>query len=133
MPSEKAPRQSGLAGFDRLFAEGRQALLTGTHRMESAPADGGQRWAVGAVLRPDPQAAEAIERAAKAAAAVVGTNHWLAGAARSSHLTLRRGLERYRRPILPGDPRVPRYAAALRSVAKATGPVRPGPVRSGTP
>jgi len=76
------------------------------------------------VLRPDPQAAEAIERAAKAAAAVVGANHWLAGAARSSHLTLRRGLERDRRPIPPGDPRVACYAAALRSAAKATGPVR---------
>jgi hypothetical protein len=124
VPPSKDPRLGGLAGFDRLFAEGRQALLTGTHRVETAPADGCQRWAVGAVLRPDPQAAEAIEQAAKAAAAVVGPNRWLAGAAGSSHLSLRRGLERYRRPIPPGDPRVARYAAALRSAAKATGPVR---------
>jgi hypothetical protein len=124
VPSKKAPRVRGFAGFDRLFAEGRQALLTGTHRVESAPADGCQRWAVGAVLRPDPQAAEAIERTAKAAAAVVGANHWLAGAARSSHLTLRRGLERDRRPIPPGDPRVTCYATAMRSAAKAAGPVR---------
>jgi hypothetical protein len=124
VPSEKPPRVRGPNGFDRLFAEGRQALLTGTHRVESAPANDCQRWAVGAVLRPDPQAAEAIELVAMAAAAVVGANHWLAGSARSSHLTLRRSLERYRRPISRDDPRVARYAAALRSAAKAAGPIR---------
>src|SRR5215469_14568663 len=110
--------------FDRLFAEGRLALRAGTHRVERTPADGGSRWAVGAVLRPDPQAARTIEQVAKAAAAVVGANHWLAGAARSSHLTLRRHLELCRRQVSPADPLVVRYAAALRSAAKVTGPVR---------
>jgi hypothetical protein len=115
---------SQLQGFDRLFAEGRQALRTGTYRMESTPADGGPRWAVGAVLRPDSRAAQAIEQLAEAAAGVVGANHWLAGAARSSHLSLRRHLEPCRRPVSPADPLVIRYAAALRSAAKATGPAR---------
>lgn len=36
----------------------------------------------------------------------------------------RRGLERCRRPVPPGDPLVIRYAAALRSAARTTGPVR---------
>jgi hypothetical protein len=59
------------------------------------------------------------------AAAVVGANHWLAGAARSSHLSLRRHLEPRRRPIPAGDRLVARYAAALRAAAaKSTGPVR---------
>jgi len=79
---------------------------------------------MGAVLRPDSQAALPIEQVARAAAAVVGANHWLAGAARSSHLTLRRRLEPCRRQVLPADPLVVRYAAALRSAAEATGPVR---------
>lgn len=34
--------------FDRLFAEGREALLSGLYRMESAPVDGVARWGIGA-------------------------------------------------------------------------------------
>jgi hypothetical protein len=124
VPSRPALGIARPPGFDRLFAEGRLALRTGTQQMECTPADGAPRWAVGAVLRPDSQAARTIEQAARAAAAVVGANHWLAGAARSSHLSLRRHLEPCRRQISPADPLVVRYAAALRSAAKATGPVR---------
>ena len=124
MPSQPAPPTAQPPGFDRLFAEGQHAVRTGTHQTEGAPADDGPRWAIGAMLRPDPQAARTIEQVAKAAAAVVGANHWLAGAARSSHLTLRRHLEPRRRHVSPADPLVVRYAAALRSAAKATGPVR---------
>jgi hypothetical protein len=107
--------------FDRLFAEGRRALLTGTHEVESAPVEGYPRWGIGVALRPDPVAAHAIEQVAVEAAAVVGGKHWLAGAARSSHLTLCKGLEPYRSLVPPGDPRVARYAAALRT---AVGGVR---------
>jgi hypothetical protein len=110
--------------FDALHAEGQQALRTGTYQLECSPADGDPRWAVGAVLRPDRQAARAIEQVAGTAAAVVGANHWLAGAARSSHLTLRRQLEPWRRQISPADPLIARYGAALCSVAGATDPVR---------
>jgi hypothetical protein len=112
MPSQPAARIAKPPGLDALFAEGRQALRTGKYRVECAPADGGLRWAVGAALRPDSQAARTIEQAARAAAPVVGTNHWLAGAARSSHLTLRRHLEPFRRQVSPADPLVVRYAAA---------------------
>jgi len=122
--SEPASLARRLAGFERLHAEGRQAVLTGTHLVERPPADGGPRWAVGAVLRPDPRAAQAIEQVGKAATAVVGANQWLAGAARSSHLSLRRRLEPRRRPIQAGDRLVARYAAALHAAAKCTGPVR---------
>lgn len=124
MHSQPALRATRLSAFERLHAEGRQSVLTGTHQVERAPAIGGPRWAVGAVLRPDLPAAQAIEQVARAAAAVVGANHWLAGAARSSHLSLRRRLEQRRRPISAGDRLVARYAAALRAAAKSTGPVR---------
>ena len=124
MHCQPAPRAARLAGFERLHAEGRRAVLTGTHQVECAPVDGGPRWAAGAVLRPDPRAAQAIEHVARAAAAVVGADHWLAGAARSSHLSVRRHLEPRRRPIPDGDRLVARYAAALRAAAKPTGPVR---------
>jgi hypothetical protein len=124
VPSQPALRATRRATFERLHAEGRRAVLTGTHQVERAPASGGPRWAVGAVLRPDPAAAQAIEQVARAAAAVVGANHWLAGAARSSHLSLRRHLEPRRRPVSAGDRLVARYAAALRTAAKSAGPVR---------
>lgn len=124
MPSQPALRATRRATFERLHAEGRRAVLTGTHQVERAPASDGPRWAIGAVLRPDPPAAQAIEQVARAAAAVVGANHWLAGAARSSHLSLRRHLEPRRRPISAGDRFVARYAAALRTAAKSAGPVR---------
>ena len=61
--------------FDRLFAEGRRALVTGTHKVESAPVEGRPRWGIGVVLRPDPVAAHAIEQAAVEAAAVAGGEH----------------------------------------------------------
>lgn len=124
MHPQPAPRPIRSAGFERLNAEGRQAVLTGTHQVECAPANGSPRWAVGAILRPDPRAAQAIEQVARAAAAVVGANHWLAGAARSSHLSLRRHLEPRRRPIPAGDRLVARYAAAQDAAAKSAGPVR---------
>jgi hypothetical protein len=122
--SQPVPRAASLAGFDRLHAEGWRAVLTGAHQVECFPADGSPRWAVGAVLRPDPPAAQAIEQVAGAAASVVGAHHWLAGATRSSHLSARRRLEPRRRPIPAGDPLVARYAAALRATARSAAPVR---------
>jgi hypothetical protein len=119
-----APRTPSPKSFDRLFTEGREAVLTGTHQVESEPANGRARWAIGAVLRPDAQAAQAIEQVARAAAGIVGCNYWLAGAASSSHLSLRRHLESHRRQVLPADPQVARYAAALRVAVQGIGPIR---------
>lgn len=112
--------------FDQLFAEGREALLSGSHRTESAPVNGAARWGIGAVLRPDPGAAHAIEQKAMAVAGVAGDSHWLAGAAHRSHLTLRRGLEPYRSSVPAADPLVARYSAALRTAANSSGPLRFG-------
>jgi hypothetical protein len=112
-----------MARFDQLFAAGREALLAGTHQIESAPAENGPRWGIGAALRPDPRAAHVIEAIAEAAAAVAGGG-WLAGAARSSHLTFRAGLERYRAHVPGNDPLVARYAAALHQAARGSGTIR---------
>lgn len=110
--------------FDDLFAEGRRGLLNGTHKRQSPPSEGASRWGVGAVLRPDPAAADAVEKVAKAAAAFVGDSHWLAGATASSHLTLRGRMEPYRSAVPAGDPLVDRYVAALRTAATRCGPLR---------
>ncbi len=80
---------TGETRFDRLFAEGAQALLSGIQQRQAAPVENGPRWGMGVAMRPDRLAAQAIEHAAAAAAAVIGDNHWLAGAASRSHRTLR--------------------------------------------
>jgi hypothetical protein len=110
--------------FGRLFAEGRAALLGGTHQVQSAPADGDPRWGISAILRPDPDAAETIERVALAAAAMVGPDHWLPGTAARSHLTVRAGLEPHRAVIPGGDPLVASYTAALAKAASSLRPIR---------
>jgi hypothetical protein len=110
--------------FGRLFAEGRAALLGGTHQVQFAPADGDPRWGASVILRPDPDAAQAIERVALDAAAIVGPDHWLPGAVATSHLTVRARLEAYRAVIPAGDLLVARYATALSKAAGDPPPVR---------
>jgi hypothetical protein len=110
--------------FDQLFADASRALLTGTHEVECAPVEGRRRWGMGVVLRPDPAAAQVIEQVAAEAAAFVGGRHWLAGAVRSSHLTVRAGLEPYRSAVPAGDPHVARYTAAMRAAASGARSLR---------
>jgi hypothetical protein len=124
LPSMPVPRVMRPAKFDRLFAEGRAALLSGTHQVESVPVDGSPRWGIGAALRPDPAAAQIIEQIAVSAAVMVGDHRWVAGAVPSSHLTLRAGLECYRASVPANDPLVARYAAALRVAVSKAGPIR---------
>jgi hypothetical protein len=110
--------------FGRLFAAGRAALLTGTHQVRSAPADGDLQWGASVILRPDPDAAAEIERVALDAASVVGTDHWLPGSSATSHLTVRAHLEPHRAEIPEDDPLAARYAAALRRAASDPQPMR---------
>jgi hypothetical protein len=110
--------------FGRLFAEGRAALLSGTHQVQSVPPEGDPRWGISVILRPDPAAAATIQRVALAAAAMVGPDHWLPGAVARSHLTVRAGLEPRRMVIPDDDPLVASYAAALAKAAARPRPIR---------
>jgi hypothetical protein len=110
--------------FGRLFAEGRAALLAGTHHVQFAPEYGDPRWGASVILRPDPAAAQAIERVALDAAAIVGPAHWLPGAVATSHLTVRARLEPHRAVIPAGDRLAARYATALRNAAGDPPPIR---------
>ena len=103
--------------FDRLFAEGRRALLTGTYKVESPPVEGHPRWGIGVVLRPGPAAARAIEQVAVEAAAVAAWRA-LAGLRRAQLASdAPQGPEPYRSSVPLGDPCVARYAAAMRAAA----------------
>ena len=120
--SDTLPRRTNRATFDQLFAEGAQALADGSHGIQVAPAEGGMRWGVSALLRPDAGAAASLEALAHAAAAVAGDGHWLTGVAGSSHLTMR-ALEYPREDIRDDDPCVARYAEALRTAAAGVRPL----------
>jgi hypothetical protein len=96
--------------------------MSGSHGIEVSPAEGGRRWGVSVLLRPDRTAAASLEVLAREAAAVAGDGHWLTGAAHSSHLTMR-ALERPRDGIPDDDACVARYAAALRSAVVDVGPL----------
>lgn len=123
MPPMPPPRTTDQSAFDRLFAEGRRALSEGTHRYQKPPVDGSPRWGISALMRPDTASAAALDLITHQAAATVAGSHWTTGASTSSHLTLR-SLESFRETVPPGDPKVARYAAALRTAMEGIGPIR---------
>lgn len=113
----------GSARFSELFERGRDAFLSGEVPCQKPPLDGGGRWGITAVLRPDPSVARRMERATAEAMAVAGDSHWPTGAAISSHFTIRT-LENYRSLVPRGDERVMRYQAALRQASARVGSIR---------
>ena len=120
--SGTGPRLAGQEAFDRLFAEGQAAVSAGAHRVQEPPIDGGFRWGLSALLRPDVSSAEVLSKVADEASNVAGGGHWVTGSAASSHLTLR-ALETFREDLNEGDPAVKRYVAALAAAAAGAGPL----------
>ncbi|BFP54630.1 hypothetical protein OG554_15900 [Streptomyces griseus] len=115
--------QMGNPRFTELFEQGRDALLSGDVPCQEPPSEGGGRWGLTVVLRPESSVARQMERVTAEAMAVAGGSHWPTGAGASSHFTVRT-LERYR-PIIPkDDERVLRYQAALRQASARVGTIR---------
>ncbi|WP_194919921.1 hypothetical protein [Catenulispora rubra] len=120
--SESLLRRTKRATFDQLFAEGAEALADGSYGIQVVPAEGDQRWGVSALLRPDSRAAVSVEALTCEAVAIAGDGHWLTGAVGNSHLTMR-ALEYPRDDIGDDDPRVARYADALRAASVGVRPL----------
>lgn len=120
--SGTGPRLAGQETFDRLFAEGRAAVSAGAHRVQEPPIDGGFRWGLSALLRPDASSAEVLSKIAGEASDVAGGGHWVTGSTASSHLTLR-ALEPFRKDLSEDDPAVNRYVAALAAGVAGVGPL----------
>jgi hypothetical protein len=89
---------------------------------QTPPVEGGRRWGFSALLRPDAEAAAALDEVAREAAALAGRAQWVTGAAESSHLTMR-ALEYWRSGMTADDPLVRRYAAALATAVEGVGPL----------
>lgn len=100
------------ATFERLSAEGREAILAGAHQIETPPVDGGHRWGLSAIFRPDDRAAAVLGGLTQSVRTFAGADHWSTAAPGSAHMTIR-GLEPHRVPIPVDDPAVGRYASAL--------------------
>lgn len=108
--------------FDRLFARGRDAVLSGAHYCDTPPVDGG-RWGISVILRPDVDCTRKLGAITAEAMEVAGGGHWPTGSEAAVHLTVR-ALEPHRAAVPDDDPTVARYAAALERAARVSRPVR---------
>jgi hypothetical protein len=108
--------------FDRLHEDGRSAVLTGRHRQDSPPADGG-RWPVTVVCIPPPSTRATLEHWMTQACALAGPGHFLTGRADASHVTVR-ALEAYRDAAHPAAAVSGKWASAIRVAAAATPPLQ---------
>jgi hypothetical protein len=113
----------GSTRFAELFERGRDAVLSGKVPHQEPPTEGGARWGLTVVLRPDPPVGRLMQRITAEAMAVAGDTHWPTGAAISSHFTIRT-LERYRSFVPEDDEQVMRYRAALARASARAGAIR---------
>ena len=111
--------------FDQLFEAGRAAVLAGRHQRDNPPVDGGERWGISVVFRPDDDTVARLDTVTRQAMAVVGPDHWPTGNPRALHITVR-ALEGHRTGVAPDDPAVARYGRALRRATRGARPARFG-------
>jgi hypothetical protein len=108
--------------FDRLFSQGREAVLTGAHFVDVPPAAGG-RWGMSAALVPASHMADRLAHVAAELSLLAGPGHWPTGAQDAVHLTVR-AIEVHRPGLSDADPLVARCAAGLVRAAARSRPVR---------
>lgn len=108
--------------FDRLYEEGRAAVLSGSHRQDEPPEDGG-RWPVTVVAIPPISTRATLERWMTEACEFAGPGHFLTGRADASHVTIR-ALEAYREAAHPDEACVSAWTSAMREAARDTAPLR---------
>jgi hypothetical protein len=108
--------------FDRLFEQGRAAVLSGAHYRDTPPVDGG-RWGLSVVFLPDSDAMHRLAALTAEAMDIAGREHWPTGAPPAVHLTVR-AIHMHRSVVPPGDPLEARCAAALRRAGMGARPAR---------
>ncbi len=97
-------------------------MRSGTHYLDTPPADGG-RWGLSVVFLPDRAAAARLAAVTAEAMELAGPQHWPTGAPEAVHFTVR-AIEAHRSVVPPEDPLVMRAVAALGRAAAGARPVR---------
>ena len=110
------------AVYDRLFAQGRSAVLSGRHYRDAPPVDGG-RWGLSVVFLPDGGSTERLAGLTVEAMDIAGHEHWPTGAPQAVHVTVR-AIQVHRSVVPPEDPLEVRCAAALTRAAASAHPAR---------
>jgi hypothetical protein len=108
--------------FDRLFEQGRGAVLSGAHYRDTPPVDGG-RWGLSVVFVPDAACMESLATVTADVMDLTGSEHWPTGAPEAVHFTVR-AIQVHRSAVPADDPLVSRCAAALGRAAAGARPVR---------
>ena len=110
------------AVFDRLYEQGRSAVLAGSHQRDAPPAAGG-RWGLSVVATLDEVTQRQLTGWAEQVRPLVGEGHWPTGAHGSAHVTVR-AIQQHRPDLDAGDPVAGRCARAVtRAVSGLDGPV----------
>jgi len=107
--------------FDRLFRDSRPAVLAGRHHCETPPVEGGPRFGLSVVLRPDAQTAQRLQEVGAEAQVAAGGGHWPSGDADLVHFTVRT-LEPHRAAVPRDDVALAHYVTALQRAGR--GPIR---------
>jgi len=108
---------------DTIHQRGRDAVLAGRALLDDPPANGGTRWGLSLVARPDGTAAARLQALAAEAAALAGPGQWVTASPGSTHLTVTY-LERTHREVGADDADVRRFADVVRRLAAEVPPLR---------
>lgn len=108
--------------FDRLFSDAVPALLSGRHRQDEPPVDGG-RWPVSVVGLPGERSRGVLTEVMDEALVHAGPGHFETGRADASHFTVR-ALEPYREAASPADEISAAWVTALEQVGRESPPIR---------
>lgn len=106
--------------FGQLFQDAVPALLSGTHRRDAPPVDGG-RWPVSVIALPPGHVRDELEAIMVQALPHVGRGRFQTGRRDSVHITIR-ALEPFRAAAHPDDEIVGEWEHAMRATAAATSP-----------
>jgi len=106
--------------FDQLFTEAAPALLSGIHRRDFPPREGG-RWPASVIARPPVFLRARLEAIMGEVLRYAGTGHFRTGLRDSAHITIR-ALEPFRAAASADDPIVVQWERALRATSAATPP-----------
>ena len=108
--------------FDRLFSDAVPALISGRHRQDEPPVDGG-RWPVSVVSLPGERSRDVLTNVMNEALVHAGPGHFETGRTDASHFTVR-ALEPYREAASPADEISEAWTAALEQVGRESPPIR---------